>query len=66
MEHKIQKVKTIERAEVIPTTTMTVEQACIEFQLVGTTRTHVLKKFADKTYSVNDWTRIFREQHVIY
>jgi hypothetical protein len=63
MERRTKKI--IERADVVPTTTMTADQACNEFQLVGTTRTHVLKKFADKTYSVNDWTRIFREQRVI-
>ena len=63
MERKTKR--TIERTDVVPTTTMTVDQACIEFQLQGTTRTHVLKKFAGKSYTVNDWTRIFREQRVI-
>lgn len=63
MERKTKKI--IERTDVVPSTTLTAEQACIEFQLTGTTRTHVLKKFAGKTYVVNDWTRIFREQRVI-
>jgi hypothetical protein len=59
------KKKLIERSDVIPSTVINAEQACNEFQLTGTTRTHVLKKFRNKTYSVNDWTRIFREQKVI-
>ena len=63
MERRTKKI--IERTDVVPTTTMNVEQACNEFQLTGTTRTHVLKKFRDKTYPVNDWTHIFREQRVI-
>jgi hypothetical protein len=50
---------------VYPETMMDAEQACNEFQLIGTTRWHVLKKFKDKEYSVNDWTQIFREQRIV-
>jgi hypothetical protein len=48
-----------------PLTMMNAEQACNEFQLLGTTRLHVLKKFANQSNSVNEWTRIFRAQKVI-
>jgi hypothetical protein len=50
---------------VFPETMMNAEQACNEFQLSGTTRWHVLKKFKGVENSVNDWTRIFREQRIV-
>jgi hypothetical protein len=50
---------------VYPETMMNAEQACNEFKLNNTTRWHVLKKFKDVEHSVNDWTRIFREQRIV-
>ena len=41
------------------------DQACNEFQLTGTTRTHVLKKFKGMIHSTNEWTQIFKDQRII-
>ena len=48
----------------IPETFLNVDQVCNEFQLVGTTRTHVLKKFKDDVHSIEEWTRMFAEQRI--
>ena len=34
------------------------------FQLVGTTRAHVSKKFKDDVHFVHEWTRMFVEQKI--
>lgn len=41
-----------------------VDQACNEFQLVGTTRIHVLKKFKTEKYTKSGWDIIFHREHV--
>jgi hypothetical protein len=48
----------------IPETSLNADQACNEFQLVGTTRAHVLKKFKDDVHSIEEWSRMFSEQRI--
>ena len=64
MERKINVVRKND-SRIFPETKLDVEQACNEFQLVGTTRWHVLKKFKGQVNSANDWTEIFREQGIV-
>ena len=63
MERKI-NVGRKNDSRVFPETKLDAEQACNEFQLIGTTRLHVLKKFKGVVNSANDWTRIFGEQRI--
>jgi hypothetical protein len=59
MERK-KPAKPIHPADIV----LDVNQACNEFQLLGTTRIHVLKKFKGQTHSINYWTEIFQEQRI--
>jgi hypothetical protein len=60
MERRIKKLD-----QLLPSTMMTVDQAANEFQLRGTTRMHILKKFKAAVWSVNDWNRIFHKEKVV-
>jgi hypothetical protein len=50
----------VEEAELI----LNVNQACLAFQLTGTTRTHVLKKYAGVDHTESEWSRIFYNERI--
>jgi len=57
--------KKIEKKESLTEILLNVNQACNEFQLVGTTRIHVLKKFKNIEHTLREWNTIFFKERVI-
>jgi hypothetical protein len=57
--------KKTEKKKVLTEVLLNVNQTCNEFQLVGTTRIHVLKKFKSEEHTQKEWDIIFHRERVL-
>ena len=65
MERKSTIKKASEPKEEVQVIVFNVHQACNLFQLTGTTRTHILKKFQSTEGSRADWESILYAERVV-
>jgi hypothetical protein len=64
MERKSTKKDKVEIKKEETELILNVNQACLLFQLTGTTRTHVLKKFNEVDHTESEWNRIFYNERI--